>query len=256
MIVDETSHPLLVLVLSFIVLALSARLGLFFGKRWRLPEGGVRDDFSIIQGATLTLLGLIIGFTFSMALNRYDQRKNLEEEETNAIGTEYVRASLLPPADASKVRHLLVAYLDQRIAFYEARAVDELSKVDRQTAKLQADLWSAVQAPAVAQPSPIVALAVAGMNDVLNSQGYTQAAWWNRIPLAAWGMMALIAICSNVLVGFGARDAKRESKLLLILPLVVAIAFFLIADIDSPRGGPIRVQPQNLINLASSLRAQ
>jgi hypothetical protein len=94
------------------------------------------------------------------------------------------------------------------------------------------------------------------MNDVLNSHGYTQAAWWNRIPLAAWGLMVAIAICSNALLGFGARDAQRESKLLLILPLVAATAFFLIADIDSPRGGPIRVHPQNLLNLASSLRGQ
>ena len=133
---------------------------------------------------------------------------------------------------------------------------DDLSKIDAQTAKLQAELWSVVQAPAVAQPTPIIALAVSGMNDVLNSQGYTQAAWWNRIPVAAWGLMVMIAICSNALVGFGAREAQRESKLLLILPLVVAIAFFLIADIESPRGGTIRVHPQNLLNLATSLRAQ
>jgi hypothetical protein len=93
------------------------------------------------------------------------------------------------------------------------------------------------------------------MNDVLNSQGYTQAAWWNRIPVAAWGMMVMIAVFATALVGFGARDAKRESKLLLILPLVVAIAFFLIADIDSPRGGTIRVHPQNLLSLSQSLRA-
>jgi len=254
-IVNVTSYPVVVLVLSFIVLALSARLGVFLGKQWRLPDGAVRDDFGIIQGATLTLLGLIIGFTFSMALNRYDQRKNYEEEEANAIGTEYARAGLLPPGDAAKLRPLLTAYLDQRIAFYEASVFDDLSKIDAQTAKLQAELWSVVQAPAVAQPTPIVALAVSGMNDVLNSQGYTQAAWWNRIPVAAWGLMAMIAICSNTLVGFGAREAQRESKLLLILPLVVAIAFFLIADIESPRGGTIRVHPQNLLNLASSLRA-
>jgi hypothetical protein len=254
-IVNVTSYPVVVLLLSFIVLALSARLGVFLGKQWRLPDGAVRDDFGIIQGATLTLLGLIIGFTFSMALNRYDQRKNYEEQEANAIGTEYARAGLLSPGDTAKVRPLLIAYLDQRIAFYEASVFDDLSKIDAQTAKLQAELWSVVQAPAVAQPTPIVALAVSGMNDVLNSQGYTQAAWWNRIPVAAWGLMAMIAICSNALVGFGAREAQRESKLLLILPLVVAIAFFLIADIESPRGGTIRVHPQNLLNLASSLRA-
>src|ERR1044071_9025717 len=138
---DVTSYPALVLVLSFIVLALSARLGAFFGKRGQLSEGPVRADFGIIQGATLTLLGLIIGFTFSMALNRYDQRKSLEKEEANAIGTEYSRAGLLPPADAAKVRPLLIRYLDQRIAFYEARRADELSKIDAQTGKLQADLW-------------------------------------------------------------------------------------------------------------------
>ncbi len=251
-----TSYPALLLVLSFIVLALSARLGVFLGNRLRLPEGAVRDDFGIIQGATLTLLGLIIGFTFSMALNRYDQRKNLEEEEASAIGTEYARAGLFPPGDTAKVRPLLIAYLEQRVAFYEAGNFDDTSKIDAQTAKLQADLWSVVQAAAVAQPTAIVALAVAGMNDVLNSQGYTQAAWWNRIPIAAWGLMGMIALFANALVGFGARDAKRESKLLLILPLVVAIAFFLIADIESPRGGTIRVHPHNLINLAASLRAQ
>jgi protein-S-isoprenylcysteine O-methyltransferase Ste14 len=93
------------------------------------------------------------------------------------------------------------------------------------------------------------------MNDVLNSQGYTQAAWWNRIPVAAWALLLLIAVCSNVMVGYGARNAKAERGLLLVLPLIVAIAFFLIADIDSPRGGVIRVFPQNLHNLAESLRS-
>ena len=93
------------------------------------------------------------------------------------------------------------------------------------------------------------------MNDVLNSQGYTQAAWWNRIPTAAWGLMLLIAICSNLLVGYGARSSRTGKPLLLVLPLVVSISFFLIADIDSPRGGVIHANPQNLMSLSESLRA-
>ena len=234
---NVTNYPALVFVISFVVLAISARLGVLFSQRQRIPDGDVREDFGVIQAATLTLLGLIIGFTFSMALNRYDQRKNYEEEEANAIGTEFVRASLLPAEASANVRALLVAYLDQRIAFYQT-------------------LWSAVQKPAVAQPSPLIALAVSGINDVSNSQGYTQAAWWNRIPVAAWGLMGLIAICSNLLVGYGARKPKEEVRMLLILPLIVAVAFFLIADIDSPRGGLIHVVPQNLISLAQSLRTQ
>ena len=111
-----------------------------------------------------------------MALGRYDQRKNYEEEEANAIGTEYVRAGLLPAADAAKMRALLINYLDQRILFYETRDEEGLSKIDAETAKLRAELWSAVQAAAAAQPTPVIAVAVSGMNDVLNSQGYAPAA--------------------------------------------------------------------------------
>ncbi|MET1084220.1 MAG: hypothetical protein ABWY12_14415 [Burkholderiales bacterium] len=251
-----TDYPLLVFALSFFGLWLSAWIGASFLRRQRTLEDGVREDFGVILAATLTLLGLIIGFSFSMAINRYDQRKNYEEAEANAIGTEYLRADLLPAADAARVRALLLSYLDQRVLFYRTRDEQELRQINAQTAKLQTALWSAVQAPAVVQPTPVAALSVAGMNDVLNSQGYTQAAWWNRIPLAAWGLMAAIAICSNVLVGFGARNVKAEFFLLPVLPLVVSIAFLLIADIDSPRGGVIRVNPQNLVSLSQSLHAQ
>jgi len=184
---------------------------------------------------------------------RYDQRKSYEEQEANAIGTEIVRADLLAPADAERVRALLRAYLEQRIAFYAA-GDEHVGGLAVQTQKLQAELWSAVREPARAQPTPIVALVVSGMNDVLNAQGYTQAAWWNRIPIEAWGLMLVIAACANALVGFGARSAKAERGLLLVMPLVVSFAFFLIADIESPRGGLIRVAPQNLLSLQQSLQ--
>jgi hypothetical protein len=249
-------HPLLVFVLSFAALWVSALIGAVFSRGHRNVDEGAREDFGVILAATLTLLGLIIGFSFSMAISRYDQRKNFEEAEANAIGTEFVRADLLPAADAAKVRALLGTYLEQRVLFYTTRDDQQLREINAKTAHLQADLWSAVKTPAMAQPTPVIALAVAGMNDVLNSQGYTQAAWWNRIPHAAWGLMAAMAICCNLLVGYGAHNAKTEARLLLVLPLVVALSFFLIADIDSPRGGVIRVSPQNLHSLAASLHGQ
>ena len=114
-------------------------------------------------------------------------------------------------------------------------------------------MWAAVQAPALAHPTPVIALAVSGMNDVLNSQGYTQAAWWNRIPVAAWSLMILIAGCSNLLVGYGTLAPAPRRLLLFVLPLVVSISFLLIADIDSPRGGLIKIAPQNLESLSRSL---
>ena len=108
-------------------------------------------------------------------------------------------------------------------------------------------------APAAAQPTPIVALAVAGMNDVLNSQSYTQAAYWNRIPPAAWAVLVAMAVGCSLLIGYGLKSAKAGSKLLPILPLGVSIAFMFIADLDAPRHGIMRVRPQNLISLAESL---
>jgi hypothetical protein len=130
-------------------------------KKAECPGQGVASqDFGFIVASTLTLLGLIIGFTFSMAVSRYDLRKNYEEAEANAIGTEYVRADLLPAADGARVRELLKNYLDQRILFYQTADEQELRQINDRTAQLQNELWSAVLAPAEAQPTPVVALAV------------------------------------------------------------------------------------------------
>src|SRR6266487_5884796 len=105
--INITDYPLLVFVSSFLTLWLSAKIGVSVLRTRRSLEEETREDFGVILAATLTLLGLIIGFSFSMAINRYDQRKNYEEAEANAIGTEYIRADLLPSADAAKVRALL-----------------------------------------------------------------------------------------------------------------------------------------------------
>ena len=249
----DFSHPLFVGFVSFCLLSLVAWIGFTFLSKRRSLEEAAREDISVILGATLTLLALIIGFSFSMAVGRYDLRKNLEEAEANAIGTQFVRAGLLPPADADKVRSLLKRYLDERIRFYLTHNAQQLAKINAQTAMLQNELWGAVQAAATAQPTPVVALAVAGMNDVLNSQSYTQAAWWNRIPHAAWWMMVLIAACCNLLLGYGSRNTEGGRVSRVVMPLIVSVAFMLIADIDSPRGGLIHVYPQNLQSLAASL---
>jgi uncharacterized membrane protein len=250
---DPFIHPYLVL-LSLPTFWISARIGASFGKRRRNQEKDGEADFDLLLGTALTLLALIIGFTFSMAVTRYEQRKNLEEQEANAIGTEYVRADLLPAAEAAKVRALLKNYLDQRILYYRSRDEQQRRQINSQNAKLQAEMWSIVATPAAAQPTPVAALIVAGMNDVLNSQGYTQASWWNRIPMAAWALLVTISIFCNLLIGYHAHG--RSELLFLILPIALSISLFLISDIDSPRRGAIRVRPQNLESLAESLHSR
>jgi hypothetical protein len=244
------NHPLVFFVIMLALLWIASLVGEYFHTQ-SLHERMDEENFSLILGATLTLLGLIIGFTFAMAVSRYDQRKGYEEQEANAIGTEYVRLDVLSAANATDVRALLRDYLDQRILFYTSRDSELLRQARTKTSQLQAELWSEVTASATAKPSPLSALVLSGMNDVLNSESYTEAAWRNRVPLAAWILLISIAAYCNFLLGY---RTHRKSSILLVLPIALAISFFLIADIDSPRSGIIRVPPQNLDSLADSLR--
>jgi hypothetical protein len=245
--------PFLVFLLAFALLFAATRIGIALRHRRDEVHPDEREDLGIVLGATLTLLGLIIGFSFSMAISRYDQRKTLEEGEANAIGTEYLRADLLPGADAARVKSLLVSYTDLRIEYYiTPRFSGRRREIDRQTDRLQASLWDAVKTPAAGQSPAVTTLVVGGMNDVLNAQGYMQAAMWNRIPAAAWFLLFAIGIAANGMQGYNVR--RPRFWLATLLPLLAAISFFLIADIDSPRGGLIKVQPENLVTLAGSLK--
>jgi hypothetical protein len=84
--------------------------------------------------------------------------------------------------------------------------------------------------------------------------GYAEAAWINRIPASAWGLMIVIAFFSSMMQGYGARSESAKIILMLVLPFTVSLSLALISDIDSPRGGLIRVLPQNLLSLQASLK--
>ena len=167
---NVTHYPVIVFVLSFLVLWFAARTGWFLMRKKPILDDDLREDFGRILAGMLTLLALLIGFSFSMAISRYDLRKTYEEAEANAIGTEYVRVDSLPATDAANIRALLRSYLEQRVLFYLAHTEHEFQQINVRTAQLQKELWSAVRAPAEEHPTPVVALTVAGMNDVLNSR--------------------------------------------------------------------------------------
>lgn len=246
-------HPLILLPVSFGFLWLATRAGAAL-QVWhgRLDESK-RGDFDIVLGATLTLLSLIVGFSFSMANSRYDQRKNYEEGEANAIGTAYARADLLPSADAIKVHRLLREYVDLRVRFYTTAEPQQHRDLSRATGRAQAQLWGAVVTAVSAAPTPVAALAAWGMNDALNSQGYAQAAAWNRIPMGAWVLLYVLGAVATAMTGHRFQVEARAYLIRLIIPAIVATAFFLIADIDCPAGGVIRIVPENLLALAATL---
>ena len=151
---------------------------------------------------------------------------------------------------------LLRKYLQQRVSFYETGDRQQLRQIDSETYRLQTDLWSAVKGPAATQSTAVAILVVSGMNDVINSQGRAQGSWWNRIPTSAWILMTIIAICSNLLIGFGGHHVRTRPMIFLVLPFIVSTAFYLIAEIDSPRNGVIHVVPENLVSLSQSLQTR
>jgi hypothetical protein len=158
----------------------------------------------------------------------------------------------MPDSAAANARSALKRYLDLRIQYYVTTDPGELARISAERAKLEADLWAAMRSQSEASPTAITMLVAWGLNDVFNSTDATAAAWLDRIPPPAWSLLVLIALGANVTLGFG---LKRFNALLLVVPLAASVSFFLIADIDSPRGGVVRVAPENLDRLAASLNA-
>ena len=247
-------HPFLLFLVTLVLLCAASRTGVAF-RRWLKKTDSALDEdhFDLVLGATLTLLGLIIGFTFSMSMNRYDQRKDREEDEANAIGTEYLRLDVLPQKDARIARSLMREYLQRRIVFYTTRDTELLRRCHAETFQLESKLWISVLPFAQAQPNGISALLLSGMNDVFNSEGYAEAIWKNRVPAPAWSLLIALAVFSNFLVS--CRSQKNRTGLLIVLPVVLSISFFLIAEIDSPRSGIIRIHARNLESLTNVLSA-
>jgi hypothetical protein len=246
------AHPIVLFVVLLVLFMSAVAFGAFVLRRVaRLPEEN-RDDFNVVQTSTLTLLALLVGFSLSMAVGRYDQRKTLEESEANAIGTEYARADLVDAAVAARIKTALVRYAKLRKADFQTRAPDELARIRHDTATAQAELWKLATQVARDQPTPIGALVVAGMNDVLNSQDYSEAARINHIPSGAWYLMLVIALIACMVQGYGSKGNLRKGLLVAFLPATVALSLALIADIDSPRTGVIRVEPRDLTRLLGS----
>jgi hypothetical protein len=242
--------PFSVFAVFFVVLWASARVGL----RFREHIESIRAEFGVVLTAILSLLGLIIGFTFSMAVNRYDQRKLFEEKEADTIGTVYVRTRLLPAPQRDEIRNLLRRYVDRRIQIYQKPTAEEVEHADPLTSQLQTDLRRRVQDAAEPQPTPLMALLVSGTDDMLSAQGYAQATWRNRIPDSAWLLMGAIAICSQIMIGLYFRTVNPTGALPFVLPIVLSISFFLIADLETQSGGLIHVVPSDLIDVAASMQ--
>jgi hypothetical protein len=126
-------HEFLLAALSLVMLWGSAQAGAWLRRRRGKLDTDDRDDLALVVTASLTLLGLLVGFSFLMAVSRYNQRKDCEGIEAITIRTAYIRAGLLPEAEAARVRELLKRYVEQRLRFYLIHGAQQLGQIDAKT---------------------------------------------------------------------------------------------------------------------------
>jgi hypothetical protein len=251
-------NELMIALVVIILLLLATEVGYRFGDR--VPPGltdSAKSPVLGISGALFGLLALLLGFTFSMSLNRFEQRKQLVLQEANAIGTTYLRAGLLPEPDRSAVVGLLRSYVDVRLDFYNLRDDRAQFKnvVDR-SEKLQHDLWSHAVAVVPKNDPPVTTgLFIESLNDVIDLHSTRLAAMKNHVPEIVLMLLFLVAIMAALLVGYGCGLMKRRHTFsTTTMALLIALVITVIIDLDRPSRGLIRVSQESMIRLRESFK--
>jgi hypothetical protein len=242
-------------VLAIVLLALSEfgwRVGL---ARSRAQPEKAKDGGSV-PAAVLTLLGLLLGFTFAMAVSRHDTRRELVVQEANSILTTARRARLLPEPQAANVGRLLREYVALRIeAHRETQFSQRFAALRKSSADLHEHLWNEAVTAAAKQPTPITASFIVSLNETIDFEATRIAAKRNHVPGAVWLLLLCVASCGLWLTGWEAGMARGHPFLArFLLPLLIAVVIALITDIDTPRGGLITLDERPLLELNDSLR--
>ncbi len=243
-------YPLLFFPLALVMLAVAGFAGSLL--RARYAEAVRLPSFNTVESSVLGLMALLLGFSFAMAVSRYDLRKSLEVEEANAIGTTWLRTAALDESPRTEARTLLKNYAPERIAYFDAgtddRAMaDHLSRSNR----IQSELWRIVTGYASGHRDTFTTQLVVSLNDMIDLSEKRTAANENRIPGAAWAMLLLIAAAANALVGIG--STVRSRALLWVMPVVVGASLALILDLDSSRAGFVLVHQNSMVRVAEQM---
>jgi hypothetical protein len=237
----------------FLIAVVLLWLGIWLGTRirvWRSPV--IEEEIKIItvlEGALLTLFGLLMGFTFAMAVSRYDLRKGLVVKEANAIGTTWLRTATLAEPTRTQEQTLLRQYVPVRQE-YITSGDDWKAEADslKRAGDLQARLWAVASSYATDHRDPVTGLYLSTLNESIDTAEERTAADENRIPDEAWWMLLIVGFVATVLVGM---DVKSNSWVLrAMLPLVLAATLAMTMDLDSPRYGLIRIDQRSIDRLA------
>jgi hypothetical protein len=209
-----------------------------------------------VEGGILALLGLLLGFTVSMAVTRFEARKQLVLDEANAIGTSYLRAQLLPAPRSADIANLLRQYVDVRLRYSNVgEDPDRIKAAREQAARLQDEFWTRAVAYAQEDPSPVRAgLLLQSLNQVIDLESSRWLAFQNRVPATVIYANGVLALLAATLVGYTfGLEGRRQVFFTCVLALAITVVLAVIVDLDSPRQGFIRVSQQPLIDLQHQL---
>lgn len=237
---------------SFIAIFALSEAGFQLGLRRETTFDG-KDPSWLLEGTAFSLLALLVGFSFSMALGRYDSRRVTFLREANAIATTFIRAELLDAKTAAVVRYDLRAYVEERLDFALADAAPrQRLAADRDSETLQRKMWAlAMRAAARDAHSTMVPLFVSALNDTINLSIEERTVLTNHIPDVVILWLLVIALIAAGMMGYGYGKEKRRAAIFqAVFAAMIALVFGLILDLDRPQRGIIRV------DLASMQRVQ
>jgi hypothetical protein len=242
------------------LLLIVAEVGYRLGRRLFVKKGddARRNQIGAVQAAVLGLLGLLLGFTFSMAIERYNARWIHVAEEANAIETTWLRAGLLPGPHRKPVRGLLRDYVGVRLrAPIALRDPVTMADGQRRSAAIQATLWEHAEEAAEEAPNDITATFVEAVNGVIDADRQRRAAARNRIPTGVWLILILVSSvgCAVSAYGSGA-DGVRSLLTAALLPLLISVVILLTIDVIDERHGLISVSQQPLLDLQEIMRSE
>jgi hypothetical protein len=206
---------------------------------------GARTGTGTIEAAVFALLGLLIAFTFSGAVSRFDHRRHLIVEEANAIGTAYLRLDLLPTGAQPALRETFRQYVNSRLETYRKLPDNEAAKAEHsKSIKLQEAIWTNAVAASQSQGASPAApmLLLPALNQMIDITTTRTMALQLHPPLIIFGMLFLVALASALLAGYSMAGGKDRKWLHVIgFALVIGITVYVILDIEFPRAGLIRV---------------
>lgn len=240
------------------LLFLAMEIGFRLGRRGQSKNNEhTRSQVNTLQVTSLGLVALLMGFSFAMAMTRFDTRKQLVLDEANAIGTAYLRAQLLQKPARKDVSNLLRRYVDVRLEFYQAgNNQRRLQKVNDDTEKLHKVLWSYAIVTGRQDPRSLpTGLFIQALNDVIDMHAKRVTAFENHVPESVLILLCVGAILSLCLVGYGAGMGMLRNPLpTLISVILIASVILLIIDLDRPRRGLIKVSQQRMADLQDSFK--